>query len=336
MNNRVLVIGGSGVIGGSICVELVNNGFFVIILDKQKPSSAKNQIFYEADIFSESYALQAALINKNHPKLLAVIDLISKNHAHAKFTHLLFGQSEQYILLSSTLVYCRDRKSDESKIPFDENRNTSNMGVLGGYADGKISMEHYWIEESKANFSILRPYHVLGEKTLAGCLPKHNRDVRLATTLLNSQSIYLYRKGEVLSSFISISDLAKVICRVIGNAKCIQQVFNVCSPQSFLCFDYFETFSKILGLSDGITCKAITFEEIVSMSIGWELTLFNHSYISEKVYESTNYIPQDSLTTTLEQAVASYNGGTHNGSFVAARMNQLPRPKIDNLLAEEF
>lgn len=336
MNNKVLVIGGSGVIGESICVELVNKGFLVIILDKQKPSSVKNQIFYEADVFFKSYALQAALINKNHPKLLAVIDLIAKNHVHAKLTHQLFSQSEQYILLSSTLVYCRDRKSDEAKTFFDENRSISNIGILGGYADGKISMEHYWIEESKANYSILRPYHVLGEKTLAGCLPKHNRDVRLATTLLNSQSIYLYRKGEVLSSFISISDLAKVICRVIGNAKCIQQVFNVCSPQNFLCFDYFEAFSKILGLSDRITCKAITFEEIVSMNIGWELTLFNHLYISEKAYESTNYIPQVSLSTALAQTVASYNGGIHNGTSVAARMNQLPRPKIENLLAEEF
>jgi len=70
---KVLVTGGAGYIGSTICSDLIDNGHTPIILDSLitgKAEFARGRIFYQADIADEA-ALQH--IFNDHPDIFAVI-----------------------------------------------------------------------------------------------------------------------------------------------------------------------------------------------------------------------------------------------------------------------
>ena len=92
-----------------------------------------------------------------------------------------FGEQDYFkdcghiIIMSTALVYDRSKYTTQritTKHPI------SPIGIQGAYVDHKIQLEKYW-QESKFNWTILRPYHILGPGSYLGCIPPHNRDPQL-------------------------------------------------------------------------------------------------------------------------------------------------------------
>lgn len=164
----VLVIGGTGIIGTPVVNKLLKQGGYVlhsINLDTFDSSSAlKSFKRHFVDRNSKEYKSIITELTAKVGHWDAVIDLIASNSKDAEEIYLLLkDRADHFITMSTVLVYDRNQKNDTA---ITEENKLAETGVLGGYVDGKLELERFWHSLQDAPWTLLRPYHILGEHSL--------------------------------------------------------------------------------------------------------------------------------------------------------------------------
>ncbi len=177
-NKKILIIGGTGIIGNALSAKLIQNNYQV------------TRIALEDNCFLEETKLGTIIVDRNIPDLYlkkikqekidniswdAVIDIISFNKKHAIQTLNIFGKLSKKIYFFSTYLINENilekaKKMLAGRILF----NKQNFP----YVYGKIEMEEEINNsELKNKTTIIRLSHVIGKGSRLGCLPIHNREV---------------------------------------------------------------------------------------------------------------------------------------------------------------
>ncbi|EHH2532891.1 NAD-dependent epimerase/dehydratase family protein [Vibrio parahaemolyticus] len=322
MRKIALVIGGNGVLGNSLCSNLNNNGWTVLSIIKSRATGTNKSIIeFESDRtdYSKFCMLLEDLKNKYHYFDL-VVDLIPFSYTDSKIIGQIFATcSEHIFIISTTLVYdILDDSLDKTELS-----KLSKIGVQGGYVDKKLGVEKYWNESLADNWTILRPYHILGKGSLLGCFPIHNRDSKIIDTLLKVRPIYLAHLGERYISFIDPDDISNVIISMQGNRKSYREHYNIAYKEPVLVRDYYTKIARKLNVD--IIVKNITLDDSPTFNYGWELTPKNHTYSIEKLENVCSYTPMSDIDTCIDKALKSLKENTPSND-VSLRMNCLPKP----------
>ena len=317
----VLIIGGAGILGVPLCNMLAESDCFnVISLDiSTSIDLVKSVRQVKAD--RSNIEVLERLNKETENEDIVIIDIIPFSVDEILKVNICFNKIFQYILISTTLVYGR---INFEEITINEDFNISDIGRLGGYVDQKLKIESYIKNRKELNWTILRPYHVIGNRTLIGCLPFHNRDKELLNTIKHNGKITLCNKGKVKLSFIDPDDFSKLVVALVGNEDAMKNVFNICHPEVVLADKYYQLIAELLNCD--IHIEECSRSSIWKSHYGWEMTTFPHIYDSSKIYDVSGFTPNTTLKTSLKKSISFIESGAVIRSRVADRMNKKPRP----------
>jgi nucleoside-diphosphate-sugar epimerase len=325
-NNRknVLVIGGTGIVGRPTVLRLIEGGEYIvhsIALDciQTFPESVRQHI---VDRTTDEYIKLITELTSEVGTWDAVIDIIAFNIEAAKTTYsLLKDHSKHIVILSTTLVYDRMQKNDD---PITENTFLAHKGDFGGYVDGKVELEKFWHTVSDVNWTIVRPYHILGGGSLLGCIPEHNRDPHLIDLLKGGILLKLFKGGETQFNYIHSKDVAAAFCHIIGNTRTFCQAYNLVNPDIITAKEYYAEIARQVGGS--LIIEDISIEKIWNDKKGWEMTTFPHIYSMDKMRRDISFTPRISLNEAISDAITHPSENTSRAIPVHDRMNKLPHP----------
>lgn len=155
---KILIIGGTGIIGKVTITEALQGGYEVYTISKNNEKSIPpevKQIIADRQR-PQQYNSIVSEINQNI-EWDVVFDIYNLGESSAQQTYTNFKKNAKHIIiLSTTLVYDRSKPSTD---PIKSSHPLAELGMMGGYADHKIKLEQYWQAVKDVSWTILRPYH---------------------------------------------------------------------------------------------------------------------------------------------------------------------------------
>jgi len=324
-----LVLGGTGIIGTPIVAQLAMAGRYEVhsisLEASDEPALAASIHQHVVDRNSDAYAGVLQRLTQAVGHWDVVIDLVAfDDESASKTLASLRGAARHVIVLSTTLVYDRSVPRDA---PIPESCPLARPGEFGGYVDGKLELEKFWQSCRDTPWTLLRPYHVLGRRSLLGCLPEHNRDPELLERLMNGRTLQLCDSGEVAMTYVHPDDIALAIDKVAGNTRTFRQAYNLVHPAAFLAIDYYSEVARQLGTR--LNVENVPMRRVWTEMKGWEMTTLPHVYDMAKLWRDTGYVPDTALSTAIADALwfTAPPETELTRIPVHQRMNKLPRPK---------
>ena len=276
---KLLIFGGTGIIGEVLSEKAIENGYEV--------TTVGTELNYETKA-NFVHVNKLAELNKDWD---AIIDIFTFD----KQKELSEFKSDQIIVLSSTLVYDRSKWGAER---ISSKQPKAKKGTQGGYVDHKLELEDFWSETDR-NWTILRPYHIIGSDSYLGCLPPHNRDPLLLEHIKKGE-ISLCDGGRIPLNIVHPRDIAEVILRCVGNSETVRNYYNLVNPEEIIARDYYLKIAEIEGVN--LKIKNVPGEEIWH-SGEWALTTLPHLYDVSNLSLDINYVPNTKLEDCLRDAI---------------------------------
>ena len=262
-NKKVLITGGAGFIGSSLCIELVKLGSEVTVLDAMLPlyggnlfnlESVRDKIkFVEGDIRDKELVNDlvrgqdfiydfAAQVSHTDSKDLPFLDLDINGLGHMNVLEAarLYAPDAKYIFASSQMVYGKIQSN-----PVTEDHPTKPLSL---YAIHKRLVENYCDYYFKT----------YGLKTIVVRMPnpygprqqmKHNKYsligwfTRLA---LEDQTIKIFGSGEQNRDYLYIDDIVEALLAVGHNGKA-GEIYNLGTRLNRTLLDLVSTIIKEVG-----------------------------------------------------------------------------------------
>ncbi|MEI8327551.1 MAG: NAD-dependent epimerase/dehydratase family protein [Candidatus Taylorbacteria bacterium] len=334
-NNKrsILIIGGTGIIGKATIVEAFKEGYSVTTIGIKKDLTLPTQVNQVIADRTQYEQYQNTLAEINKGKIWDVVfDVFNLTGDDAKETYKAFKENTKHIfIVSTTLVYDR---STPLYVPIKTNHPLAQRGMMGGYVDHKLELEQFWQSVKDVNWTILRPYHIVGAGSLLGYLPDHNRDPKLLESIMNDEPLNLCNGGNVILNYIHPTDIARIVLKAVGNPVTFGKAYNAVNPKQILGKDYFEIIGKVLDKQVRINSKPI--QEVWDENRGWQLTTLPHVYDTSDLQQDIGFVPAIPLEMAIKEAVENYPKEQDVSKIaVHERMTLLPRPQpIDWLLKE--
>jgi nucleoside-diphosphate-sugar epimerase len=321
---KMLLIGGGGIIGKAVVWEALKENYEITTLSKEKEISFPSKIKQILIDRKNRKGFQEVITNLKE-QWDVVFDIYAYDEADAKQTYTCFKDKAKHIfIMSTTLVYNRSKPNTN---PIKSNHPLAKKGILGGYVDKKLTLEQFWHKIKDVNWTILRPYHIIGATSLLGCIPLHNRDPKLLKRIKNGEELELCNGGKIELNFVHPTDIAKIVLKSVENKKTFQKAYNVVNPEKIIARKYFELIGKELGKEIKIKNKPIS--EIWNEKKGWELTTLPHLYDITDLREDIGFVPDIPLQKAIQDAIKDYPETIEDLSEIPVHqnMNLLPRPK---------
>ena len=278
---KILVTGGAGYIGSHTCVELLNAGYEVAVVDNLSNSSKESIIrvrkitgrdlrFYEADVrnenkLSEIFDLEKPNAVIHFAGLKAVGESVAKPHAYYQnnidstlvLTEVMKSHKcKKIIFSSSATVY-----GDPAFIPITE--DCPKGSCTNPYGWTKWMLEQILIDIQKAdnkwNVVLLRYFNPIGahKSGLIGEDPKGIPNnllpyvAQVAIGKLPKLGVfgndYDTHDGTGVRDYIHVVDLAKGHVKAIAALKEGTQVFNLGTGHGYSVLDIVHAFEKACG-----------------------------------------------------------------------------------------
>ncbi len=312
--SNLLILGGTGIIGRAVANIAVSAGFDVTCTGIDKDAANQEGI---------TIITPTTLESLSHTFWDCVIDVYNFGKNHAEEVHSAFkGSCGHLFVISTTLVYDRKGYSFE-RIKSDHPR--AKLGVQGGYVDHKISIEQFWESITDLNWTILRPYHIIGKGSYLGCIPPHNRDPCIIEKIRNGE-IDLCDGGRIPLNVIHAEDIGDAILSGLGKKEVFKKSYNLVNPTEIIARDYYMQIAEVIG-SDLriINCPG----EKIWKDGDWKLTTLPHLYDISDLVHDFNYVPIRSLKECIHDALtSSVNSIDSETTEVYKRMHMLPDPMV--------
>ena len=279
---KILVTGGNGYIGSHTCVELLNNGYEVVILDnfsnskrenlsKIKQITGKDFTFYEGNMIDES--ILDKIFTEN--KIDAVIDFAAYKAVgesvekpveyytnNVSTVLVLLGAMKKYnvkklVFSSSATVY-----GDPEVLPITEDCKTGN--TTNPYGTSKLFVEQIlkdlYKSDNTFDIAILRYFNPIGAHS-SGLIGEEPNGI--PANLLPYVSKVAGGKLECLSVFgndydtkdgTGVRDYIHVVDLAIGHIKALEKlnkegrglfIYNLATGTGYSVLDIINTFEKV-------------------------------------------------------------------------------------------
>jgi nucleoside-diphosphate-sugar epimerase len=248
--HRLLIIGGSGFLSGTLADTAVSQGHDVYTLTRGQKPVPKGVTSLIADRHDEAAFREAVLKPGCH--FDAVVDCICYTPEEARQDIEQFRElTDHLIFISTDFVY------DPSKRWFPQTEENTDYLTDGSYGAKKRLCELEFIEgdTGKMAFTILRPAHIYGPGSYAGCLPMESRNPRLISKIMEGKPLSLTGGGYFLQQPVFAPDLSELILSCIGNEKTYDEIFCAMGPDIIESRRYYEIIGEYLG-------KEVFIEEI--------------------------------------------------------------------------
>ena len=319
-NINILITGGAGYIGSHVSYLLIEKGYNITIIDslitgnKQLiPKEANLEICDIADIKKVTQVLKSKKFEAvlHFSGLIRVEEsvkypekYIEFNYNKAKiFLDICFQNNLNKVIFSSTAAVYGNPKKDKV-IESDE------LNPLSPYADSKLMLENYLIDQSKnvnVKYIILRYFNVAGadQKMRTGLISKFSTHLikvasEVATKKRNKLVIngddYNTPDGTPIRDYIHVSDLADI------HLKSLEYLLKDNQSEIFNC-----GYGKGYSIKEVINCLNNLLETNINFEIGPRRDGDSECIVSnsEKFIKAMSWKPKfNDLNYILKTAIA--------------------------------
>lgn len=323
---QLLIIGGTGIVGTAIAKVAAQDYKVTCLATDQTRPLPRGIDFVRADKQSPKFSRISKKLNKDGWDV--VVDVLSYTENDSRVTYESFKNSCDHVfIISTTLVY------DRYGQPFSYKRIRSDhplakKGVQGGYVDHKLEMEALWREHTDLNWTILRPYHILGPGSWLGCIPPLNREPQLVEMIQKEEIIQLADGGRIPINVVHPTDLGEIILRAAQQTKTFHKCYNAVNPEEVIARDYFEEIGSNLGKP--LRVHSVPSESAWHFEHEWQLTTLPHLYDVSDLQNDIGYVPSTPLSQCIKDAIENLpqEKPQKRSTQVHKSMNLKPEPLL--------
>lgn len=239
---RILLIGGSGFLSGTLAREAVERGYRVWAITRGERPVPPGVIGLVADRHDEAAFVRA--VEQANTEWDMVVDCIGFDPADARQdVAVLRDRARHLVFVSTDFVY------DPARRRFPQPEESEHY-LSEGYGGKKRQCELELINGDTGNmvWTIVRPGHIYGPGSRLGCLPMHGRDPNLIERLRAGEPLQLVGGGHFLQQPIFAPDLARLILSLHGNARTYGEIFCAAGPEIVESREYYRVIAEILGV----------------------------------------------------------------------------------------
>ena len=319
-NNNILITGGAGYIGSHVSILLIEKGYNITIIDSLITGN-KQLVPKEANLeicdITDTDKVTQILKSKKFEAVLHFAGLIRVeesvkypekyiefNYNKAKiFLDICFQNNLNKVIFSSSAAVYGNPKKDKI-IESDE------LNPLSPYADSKLMLENYLIDQSKnvnVKYIILRYFNVAGadQKMRTGLISKFSTHLikvasEVATKKRNKLVIngddYNTPDGTPIRDYIHVSDLADI------HLKSLEYLLKDNQSEIFNC-----GYGKGYSIKEVINCLNNLLETNINFEIGPRRDGDSECIVSnsEKFIKAMSWKPKfNDLNYILKTAIA--------------------------------
>lgn len=244
MKERILIIGGTGAIGGALVKELSLRSDIEVWVTSRKEHVNYSSIHYIKGS-GKNKKFISEVLKSNYEY---VIDFMDYSTEEFKDTiPLIINSTKHYFFLSSARVYANteDLITEESELLLNNCPNEIRNSDC--YPIHKILQEEIvkgLCGKYGKRYTILRPYIVYNQERLQLCSMEKER--WLYRVMNEKKVAYPEQMGEKYTTMTFGGDVAKIISHFIGNEACINQVVNITSGCSMKWEEIMDIYNEII------------------------------------------------------------------------------------------
>ena len=252
---KALVTGGAGFIGSHVVDELINMGYFVVVLDDLSGGFIEN--INKKAVFIRGSITNHRLVHKifqehyfDYVFHLAAYAAEGLSHFIKKFNHennlmgsvhlinsSIHHDVKCFVFTSSIAVYGKGQlPMVESTAPKPEDSY--------GIAKYAVELE---LEATKHMFGmdyiIFRPHNVYGERQNIGDKYRNVLGIFINNTM-QGKPLHVFGDGKQKRAFTHVADVAPVIARSVTNKKAYNHIFNIGADKPYTVLDLVKVVSK--------------------------------------------------------------------------------------------
>jgi len=236
---RILIIGGSGFVSGTLARMAMDRGHEVTVVTRGQRAVPSGVAAVTVD---RNDRVEFARRIPSLAEWDLVVDAIGYTPDDARQDVEVFGgRTRRLIFISTDFVY----DPNSRRIPRTEHGTAYATDGYGGLKrQAEVILEQTPV--ALLPWTILRPSHIYGPGSLPGCLPMHGRDPHLIEHILESRPLRLVEGGRFLQHPVFAPDLADTILSAAGNTGAIGRVLNIAGPDVIGSHAYFRMLGKLL------------------------------------------------------------------------------------------
>lgn len=238
---RLLSIGGSGFVSGTLARVALDAGWDVTVVSRGKRPVPDGVTALTADR-DDSASMAAAL--EGHGDFDLAVDCIGYEPQDATQDLALFeGRARRFVFISTDFVF------DPAHRVFPQPEESEHY-LTGAYGGKKRECEKRILAHAGSlPWTIVRPCHIYGPGSLLGCLPTHGRDAQLIERLQAGEPLKLVGGGHFLQQPIFAADLAALILSLPALDATAGRIFQAAGPDIVESRAFYEIVAGILGVS---------------------------------------------------------------------------------------
>ncbi|HEX7705613.1 MAG TPA: NAD-dependent epimerase/dehydratase family protein [Thermoanaerobaculia bacterium] len=300
---RVLLLGGTGVLGRAIAIEALKRGHELVTLADHSgifppPAGVVRHLTVDRE---DDGAMRAAFAGwAENVTWDLVVDAICYSVKQAAILNsLITGRTKRLVVITSSIVY-----SAHQLQPIEENGRLEAPEAFGEYGAAKLAIEEFWLgryPESDIAPTVVRLPHVLGCGAELGAVPLHNRDAFLVSRLRQGKSLLLVDGGRQLLQVVFSEDVASAVFDVASAPRTLGELYNCCNPDIVTAHAYYSEIARLLGTN--LKVVGIEYEAIAKSSWGWLPTAHSRILSVNKMREHAGVSCRTPLAVALERTL---------------------------------
>ncbi|MFO7610879.1 MAG: NAD-dependent epimerase/dehydratase family protein [Clostridia bacterium] len=239
---KLLIIGGSGFLSGTLASIAVMQGHEVYIVTRGQKPVPEGVTALVADRHDEAAFKKVIADADCHWD--AVFDCICFDPEEARQDIEEFkNRTDHLIWVSTDFVYAPGKRW------FPQTEQNMNFLMDDSYGAKKRLCELEFINGNLGEmvYTVLRPAHIYGPGSYPGCLPQETRNPSLISKIKEGQPLFLVGGGYFLQQPIFAADLAELMLSCIGNEKTYNEIFCAMGPDIIESRKYYEIIGEYLG-----------------------------------------------------------------------------------------
>ncbi len=223
MARRLLSIGGSGFVSGTLARHAVRAGWDVTVLSRGQRPLPEGVKGLQAD---RKNADDFAAAVKDCGDFELVVDCIGYDPEDAvqdveHFRH----RAKRFVFVSTDFVF------DPAHRSFPQGEESQHY-LSASYGGKKKQCEQILADSDcgQMEWTVVRPCHIYGPGSLLGCLPTHGRDKDLIARMQREEPLKLVGGGHFLQQPILAGDLADLMLSLADCDQAAGRIFQAAGP----------------------------------------------------------------------------------------------------------
>ena len=237
---RVLLLGGTGLLGSAVAVRLAQHGHEVTATSRGNRPSRLPKTIRLITVDRRDLEAMRSVIDEVRPD--AVVDGVAYRAEDGRDDVSLFsGRVGHLVMISTDFVY----KPTYQRLPIVED---APLRADTPYSDGKADCEEVLLGQSDLPVTVFRPPHIMGPNGPLGSGSMQARDRSLIDRIRRGAPVVLIEGGEYILQPLHVDDAGDAIHAVLGNDRCFGKPYNLVSRTAIPTKTYYELIARELGV----------------------------------------------------------------------------------------